>query len=265
MTRTATTPANTAETALPGGQILDSLPSTNAALASDWHSYRDFEWLAAREQTAGKGRLGRTWVSPPGAALLVSVLVPVRVDQDRLGLVPLAAGLAVRDLLTAELPPQSAAELQLKWPNDVLLGGRKVAGILSQHVEARGADHLIVVGVGINLTQDEPQLAGLHATSLAQWSAQLPLGAPVPDATLGRLAEALSVQLRARTADLTSTAAQFAAASDLIGKKVTATLNGGEQLTGTATGIDPAGALLIDETPVTAGDVTLAASYPAHK
>ena len=91
--------------------------------------------VTAHEQTAGRGRQGRTWVAPPGRSLLCSVIV-----RDPPRLLPLAAGVAV-----AEVAGPGA---QLKWPNDVLLDGRKVAGIL---VEGRLAEGWAVVGIGLNV------------------------------------------------------------------------------------------------------------------
>jgi len=102
--------------------------------------------LAADHQTAGRGRLDRRWEAPPGANLLVSMVVapipavPAQVTH-RLGLAALAA---VRRLID----PDVAATVGLKWPNDVLLGERKLAGILAQRVPGRDA---VVVGMGLNV------------------------------------------------------------------------------------------------------------------
>ena len=103
--------------------------------------------ITAREQSAGRGRQGRTWTGPPGSALLCSVVV-----RDPPRLLPLAAGVAVAEA--------AGPEAQLKWPNDVLIGGRKVAGIL---VEGRPQEGWAVVGVGINVAVRLDQLpAELH-------------------------------------------------------------------------------------------------------
>jgi BirA family biotin operon repressor/biotin-[acetyl-CoA-carboxylase] ligase len=91
--------------------------------------------VTAREQSAGRGRQGRTWSAPPGRALLCSLVL-----RDPPRLLPLAAGVAVAEL--------AGAGAQLKWPNDVLIDGRKVAGIL---VEGRPQEQWAVVGVGINV------------------------------------------------------------------------------------------------------------------
>ncbi|MDQ6776532.1 MAG: biotin--[acetyl-CoA-carboxylase] ligase, partial [Actinomycetota bacterium] len=113
--------------------------------------------VTAAEQTAGRGRQGRTWTAPPGRSLLCSVIV-----RDPPRLLPLAAGAAVAAAADAAA---SARIVQIKWPNDVLLDGRKVAGIL---VEGRPQERWAVVGVGLNVAVAEsdfpPELAGRAAT-----------------------------------------------------------------------------------------------------
>jgi BirA family biotin operon repressor/biotin-[acetyl-CoA-carboxylase] ligase len=91
--------------------------------------------VSAGEQSAGRGRQGRTWTAPPGRALLFSVLI-----RDPVALLPLAAGVAVAEVVG----PQA----QIKWPNDVLVSGRKVAGIL---VEGRPQEGWAVAGIGLNV------------------------------------------------------------------------------------------------------------------
>src|SRR4051794_7575214 len=107
----------------------------------------------ADEQTAGRGRLDRSWIAPPGAALLVSGLLRPRLPVERLHLVTLAAALAAIDSVTV----LSGAEARLKWPNDVVVDDRKLAGILAES-DGAGA---IVVGMGLNVRGDwfPPELA----------------------------------------------------------------------------------------------------------
>jgi BirA family transcriptional regulator, biotin operon repressor / biotin---[acetyl-CoA-carboxylase] ligase len=95
--------------------------------------------VTASEQSAGRGRQGRTWTAPAGRALLCSVII-----RDPPRLLPLAAGVAVAVL--------ASTDAQLKWPNDVLLAGRKVAGIL---VEGRPQERWAVVGIGLNVALRE--------------------------------------------------------------------------------------------------------------
>ncbi len=98
--------------------------------------------VTAREQTAGRGRWGRTWVGPPGRALLMSLVL-----RELDPLLPLRAGLAVADL--------AGEPARVKWPNDVWLDGRKVAGIL---VEARPQSGWAVLGIGINVAVEVGEL-----------------------------------------------------------------------------------------------------------
>src|SRR5208283_1893563 len=119
--------------------------------------------LAAEEQSAGRGRLGRTWVSPPRAALTFSLLVrPAAVPPARRGWLPLLAGVAVATAVTAV----TGVQTRLKWPNDVLTGYAKLAGIL-----AEAAGDAVVVGVGLNVSTEPGELpppgpGALPATSL---------------------------------------------------------------------------------------------------
>jgi BirA family biotin operon repressor/biotin-[acetyl-CoA-carboxylase] ligase len=106
--------------------------------------------VTASAQTAGRGRQGRRWEAAPGSALLCSVVLR-RVDE----LLPLRAGLAVADL--------AGEAARVKWPNDVLVAGRKVAGVL---VEARPQDGWAVLGIGINLAALAVRLAEPAATAL---------------------------------------------------------------------------------------------------
>lgn len=127
----------------------------------------------AEEQTAGRGRLGRPWFAPPRSCLLVSVNLRPRVPTRRLPELSLVAGAAVADAIaeTTGIRPD------VQFPNDVLIEGRKVAGILA---EAR--DDRVVLGIGINANIDEaelPEQVDTPATSL-----QMEIGEPVDRATL---------------------------------------------------------------------------------
>lgn len=119
--------------------------------------------LVAREQTAGRGRLDRSWVSPPGTSISMSVLVRPRAPIEQWGWLPLLVGLAVSAALR-DLAPDPAA-VELKWPNDVLVAGRKVCGILAERVETPTGP-AAVVGIGINVALTAEQLPVPTATSL---------------------------------------------------------------------------------------------------
>jgi BirA family transcriptional regulator, biotin operon repressor / biotin---[acetyl-CoA-carboxylase] ligase len=127
----------------------------------------------AEEQSEGRGRLGRSWHAPRGTSVLVSVLLRPPVEASRLPELSLIAGGAVAEAI-AEVTGLDPA---IKFPNDVLLGGRKVAGILAESSDGR-----VVLGIGVNANQSEEQLprdAQTEPTSL-----RLELGAPVDRALL---------------------------------------------------------------------------------
>ena len=113
----------------------------------------------AGEQTEGRGRLGRSWHAPAGTSLLFSIVLEPPVSAERLPELSLVAGAAVAEAIEAE----TGLATKVKHPNDVLVGGRKVAGILAEAAEGR-----VVLGVGVNLSQTADQLPdGTEATSVA--------------------------------------------------------------------------------------------------
>jgi BirA family biotin operon repressor/biotin-[acetyl-CoA-carboxylase] ligase len=117
------------------------------------------EWAAvlADTQTGGRGREGRAWTSPPGG-LYLSVLLRPRFEE--VGFVPLAAGVAV-----AEVAGEYGVEARVKWPNDVLVGGAKLAGVLTESSSSsRGVDW-VVVGVGVNVAVDQTSFGPLAETA----------------------------------------------------------------------------------------------------
>lgn len=140
----------------------ESLPSTSDVLKSRARDGAP-EWsvLCAVTQTGGRGREGRAWASPPGG-LYLSVLL--RPQFQPVGLLPLAAGVAV-----AEAAAELGVEVELKWPNDALVGGRKVAGILTESSSGRAGIDWVIVGVGVNVAVDASSLGtevGRAVTSL---------------------------------------------------------------------------------------------------
>ena len=121
-------------------------------------------WVA-EEQTAGRGRQGRAWTSAAGENLLFSVLLRLACPPSRLPPVAIAVGLAVRDAVASAAP---GVDARLKWPNDVLVDGRKIAGILVEAVTVGARVEAVIVGVGINVhTRDFPAELAERATSLA--------------------------------------------------------------------------------------------------
>ena len=118
------------------------------------------EWtvVLADRQTGGRGRQGRSWASPPGGLYLSLVLRP---RTDAVALLPLAAGVAV-----AEVATEHGVRAELKWPNDVLVHGRKLAGILAEASSSTGGVEWVVLGIGMNVTLDVTTL-GPPATDVA--------------------------------------------------------------------------------------------------
>ncbi|MET0861293.1 MAG: biotin--[acetyl-CoA-carboxylase] ligase [Microbacterium sp.] len=244
--------------------VLDETPSTNDVLvsaAADAAVWPDLSVVVTGNQTAGRGRLGRVWVSPPGTTLAVSVLV--RADAslriDALGWLPLAAGLAMTRAVRAELPGRD--DVVLKWPNDVLVGGLKICGVLSELVV--GQTPSVVVGAGVNLTMTLDQLPVPTATSLVLAGAEHPDADRLLSTYLAEFRGLLDA-FRAAEGDAAASGLQAAVtdACGTVGSRVRVELPGGNILAGIARGIDGSGRILVqadgspDLTPIAAGDVT---------
>jgi len=196
--------------------------------------------LAAESQTAGKGRLGRIWQTRPGAALTFSALLrPAAVPQAARGWLPLLAGVAV----VGALAEVTGLDAGLKWPNDVLAGDGKLAGILAE--QAGGA---IVVGIGINVLGAEHDLPVASATSLERCG----LGDTDRTALLAAILRQLErCYLRWREAGPGDAEAaglhkEYVSLSATIGRHVRVQLPGDRLLAGIATGVDGCGQLLVE-------------------
>jgi BirA family transcriptional regulator, biotin operon repressor / biotin---[acetyl-CoA-carboxylase] ligase len=164
----------------------DTSGSTNVELIelAQTESLPDFTVLVTGDQQAGRGRAGRVWETPAGTALAISVLLRPRIetqaDLAKFGWLPLLAGLAMSETVQTLLPGQ--AGIGVKWPNDVLIRDQKVCGVLSELVPlnaamgagAFGQTVAVVVGAGINLTQQREELPVATATSLSLEGAALP-------------------------------------------------------------------------------------------
>ncbi len=132
---------------LPALQYFDNLPSTND-LALEWASAQDFSLVVADSQSAGRGRLGRHWVTAAGAALAFSlVLRPSPPETKHLALFSPLAGVAISQALEKAFHLQPA----IKWPNDVLLNRKKVAGILAEAAWEGQRVSAVILGIGINV------------------------------------------------------------------------------------------------------------------
>jgi BirA family transcriptional regulator, biotin operon repressor / biotin---[acetyl-CoA-carboxylase] ligase len=165
--------------------FLDVVDSTNAqALRLAKAGERGPLWIVAREQSGGRGRRGRTWISPAGnlyATLMLTDPGPARA-APQLGFV---AALALHDAAAAAAP-SLVSRLALKWPNDLLCAGQKIAGIL---IEGEGAPVVVAIGIGVNCRR-HPAVTELPATDFAAE------GADVDAAALfGHLVEAMQARL----------------------------------------------------------------------
>jgi BirA family biotin operon repressor/biotin-[acetyl-CoA-carboxylase] ligase len=138
-------------------EVTRSTQAAALALAADGAP----EWtlVAAGHQTAGRGRLGRTWTDDPGRALMFSFVLRPELDPARGGVLSLLAGLAVAEACDEAAGVRAAC----KWPNDVLLGGRKAAGVLAESSLAAGRIEHVVVGIGVNLGSPPEGIPGATA------------------------------------------------------------------------------------------------------
>lgn len=231
----------------PRVEVAAEVGSTNDELLSGDGPHRSV--LFAEHQSAGKGRQGRQWLAPAGSQVAFSVLLrPTVQERDFLGLLPLAAGLAVTDAIEGTT---------LKWPNDVLVDGeRKLAGILSEVADLE-RDPRVVVGVGINVAQERSELPVEHATSLhaeGRDADRTELAGDVLEALAKRL-EQLGTPDGRRS--LINAYRQRCAT---LGQEVVVAAPGGE-VRGIAADIAPGGELLLERhtggrQEVSAGDVT---------
>ena len=202
--------------------------------------------FTAEEQTAGRGRLDHRWLSPAGVNVTLSAVLDVTdLSPERVVTLPLAVGLAVRDAVARFLPD---GEIRLKWPNDVLVSGRKIAGILCE----RNGDRVIAgVGVNVNQTVFAPEIAP-RATSLACEGASVPVAA-VRDAFLAELAAVWTVW---RTGGFAALLPRYVAVDFLKGKTVSVFQTDEDEtpLTGRCEGVQADGTLLVAGRAVYAGE-----------
>lgn len=252
---------------------LNEVGSTNTDLAAritgpDAEQWGDFAVIATDNQVAGKGRLGRDWRAPAGASLAVSVLLRPQTPAGRplppesLGWFGLLAGLAMTRACNTVLPERSRASL--KWPNDVLIGDRKVCGVLSELVNTSHGVALIV-GTGVNILLTEKDLPVPTATSL------LLSGADSETATIDAVLAAYLTEFSRITKVFTSAAGnvrssglldQVSEVCGTLGQSVRVELPSGESPVGTAIGINEDGSLVVElgncaePLVVAAGDVT---------
>ncbi|AQA01464.1 biotin--[acetyl-CoA-carboxylase] ligase [Mycobacterium sp. MS1601] len=235
--------------------VVDETGSTNADLLARAAAGEDIAGnvLLAEYQNSGRGRHGRAWTAPPRSLIAMSVGIGTAgVPPDAWGWLPLLTGVAVVDALARSC----SVSAKLKWPNDVLVGGGKLAGILA---EVAAPAPVIVVGLGLNVSLSADEAPDPRATSLAM------LGNSAVDRTalvagiLGTLADRVRQWRAAGGADETLMR-DYRTRSSTLGTEVRALLPGDTSLVGTATDIDAFGRLIIDDgstvTTVAAGDIT---------
>lgn len=218
--------------------------------------------LAAEEQVAGRGRLGRSWVAPPRSSLMFSMLLRPPVPRSRLGWLPLLAGVAVAEAVRTA----AAVHAELKWPNDVLAPGPdggpgKLGGIL-----AEAAGDAVVVGIGLNVSTGAAELpppgpGALPATSLRlAAAATLDRGVLLAAILAGLDRGYRSWAGAGGDAEQSGLRASYTRLCATLGRQVRAEMPGDRVLAGQAGGVDQDGRLLVltpsgGPVPVAAGDI----------
>jgi BirA family transcriptional regulator, biotin operon repressor / biotin---[acetyl-CoA-carboxylase] ligase len=232
-------------------EVVGATPSTNVLLAERARGGSAGGGLVvvAEHQTAGRGRLDRTWETPARSALTLSLLMFPRAASADWPWLPLLTGYAVARALR-----QLGAAVSLKWPNDVLFGDRKLAGVLTERVETP-AGPAVVAGIGINVHQLREELPHSGATSLTLEGLEV-------DRTdlLNLLLRSLRAEYDAfERGELAALRAGYVASCATIGRAVAVDLPSGEKLSGEAVGVDEGGRLLVSGAsgvvPLSAGDV----------
>lgn len=229
-------------------RILAETGSTNADLLALGRDAREGDWLVARRQTAGRGRAGRQWEDGAGN-FMGSTVVALRPGDPLPQTLALVTGLAMAEAVAA-VP--GAPNAMLKWPNDLLVDGAKLAGILLER-----AGEIVVIGIGCNLVR-APDVAGRATTALADHGAHIELGA-FADLLADCFAGALA---RWRGGEWYGLRAAWLARAHPEGTPLSVNDREGHPITGTFAGLGADGAALLrlaDGTvrPIHAGDVEL--------
>jgi BirA family transcriptional regulator, biotin operon repressor / biotin---[acetyl-CoA-carboxylase] ligase len=216
-------------------RVLDSVESTNADVgAAARAGAGEGLVIIAEHQSAGRGRLDRTWSAPPRSGVLMSALLRPEVDVATWTLLPLLTGLALVEALLGV----GAVEAGLKWPNDVLVDGRKIAGILVERVE-----DAVVVGIGVNVSTRRDELASDEATSLA-----LAGGRSDRDMIVKEILRALArryLEWIDRDGAPSTVIPAYRERCETIGRRIELARPGGEAVRGVATAVDDDGRLVV--------------------
>jgi BirA family biotin operon repressor/biotin-[acetyl-CoA-carboxylase] ligase len=197
--------------------------------------------VTAEQQTQGRGRLGRTWHSPEGSGIYLSIILRPRFTPDKAPGLSLMTALALADTLSSRCP----GEVRIKWPNDVLLSGRKVAGILTELSAERGKINHVLVGVGVNVNQkadDFPDELRSIATSLRRITKKPTNRAELLREFLYRFEQEYAKYIKS---GLQPSRKRLKNYSALLGYQVRL-LSASQELEGKAVDIDPDGALVLE-------------------
>jgi BirA family biotin operon repressor/biotin-[acetyl-CoA-carboxylase] ligase len=235
-------------------EVVEETGSTNADLLARIDSLQGPLLRIAENQTAGRGRAGRSWLSKPGAALMFSLAWRFKGPLHRMSGLPMAVGVAIAETIAALGVP-----VQIKWPNDLLRDGAKLAGILVE-TQADKQDGAIwaVIGIGINLIMpDELEAEIGREVASAPWLAQMDRN-QLMAALLSRLAAVLAEFDDTGFAPFTE---RWNALHAWQGKDVVLLDNGAVLQQGRAAGVDAIGRLLLDtdagRVEILSGDVSL--------
>ncbi|MFG1698307.1 biotin--[acetyl-CoA-carboxylase] ligase [Nonomuraea sp. NPDC049309] len=232
--------------------VVGSTGSTNADLAA---AARDGApegtVLVAEAQRAGRGRLGRTWSAPPRSGLTFSILLRPRVPVAAQGWLSLLYGVAAASAVRRV----AEVDVRLKWPNDLLIGERKLAGVLAER-----AGDAVVIGMGLNVSLRDDELPVETATSLAVEKAACTDRDPLLRAVLREVETHYRDWTRAGgDAEAAGLRSAYLAASATVGQRVRVELPDDRTLTGLATGVDKDGHLQVEaggeRHTLSAGDV----------
>lgn len=226
----------------------DEVTGSTNATALGWAAAGAPAWtvVAAGHQTAGRGRLGRAWLDH-GRSLMFSVVLRPQMDPEDAGLLTLLAGATMAEA-AAEA---SGTEVRCKWPNDLLIEDRKVAGILAESIVERGAIDHVVIGAGVNLDApvDVPDGRGLGA------------GVDPFDLLTRFLRRFRAAYAPGSPAFAAATVERWSSVSATLGRRVEAVRSDGAAVLGQAVALDPRGGLIVETSE---GPATVAFGAIAH-